>query len=80
MFKEDTQGNTYYLSKSNREYQLLIGITNKGYTSDIVFIFKEATPEEMEKGYYGEVVDWVYDGFSDLSFIEQKILEHEKKN
>lgn len=80
MFKKDSLGNTYYLStKTNIEYQLLVGITNNGYTSDIVFIFREASTEEMENDYYGEVIGWVYDGFNDFDFIEKKIINYEKK-
>ncbi len=79
MFKEDIQGNLEYISKSDRIYSLLEGVTNKGNTSDIVFIFREATPDEMDNDYYGEVIDWVYDGFANLEFVEQKIKEYEEK-
>ena len=79
MFKKDSQGNTYYLSsKTNIEYSLLVGMTDQGYTSDIVFIFREANSKEMENGYFGEVISWVYDGFSDLKYLETKIKEYEQ--
>lgn len=80
MFKKDSQDSLYYLSdKTNIEYSLLEGLTNKRFTSDIVFIFREATPTEMENDYYGEVIGWVFDGFNELEFVESKIKEYESK-
>lgn len=79
MFQEDSQGNLMYVSENGIEYSLLEGITDKGNTSDIVFIFREPTPEEMDNDYYGEPIDWVYGGFQELEFVANKIKEYEKK-
>lgn len=73
----DSQGNLNYRGKY--EYSLLEGIASSGATSDIVFIFREATPEEMDNGFYGEVANWCYDGFNNLDFMENQIKEYEEK-
>ena len=79
MFKEDSQGCLYYESKKTKiSYSLLEGITNNNHTSDIVFIFRDATPKETENDYYGEVINWCYDGFNNLDFMEKQIKEYEK--
>lgn len=81
MFKKDSQGCLYYESeKTKLEYSLLEGRTNNDYTSDIVFIFREPTPKDIENDYYGEVVNWCYGGFEDLDFMEKQIKEYEEKN
>lgn len=80
MFKRDTQGCLYYESKSGIEYSLLEGKTDNGKTSDIVFIFREATEEDHDKGFHGEVVNWKYGGFQDLTYLEEDIIDYEIKN
>lgn len=79
MFRRDTQGCLYYESTSGIEYSLLEGKTDNGKTSDIVFIFREATEEDHDKGFYGEVVNWKYGGFQDLKFLEEDIIDYEIK-
>lgn len=76
-FLRDSQGSLYYQSKY--EYSLLEGMTDKGYTSDIMFIFREPTQEDIANDYYGEVIGWVFDGFNELDFVEKKIKEYEQK-
>lgn len=80
MFKKDNQNSLYYESeKTGRIYFLYEAVTSSGCTSDMVIIYKEATPEEMDNGYYGEVIAWVYDGFNELGFIEMQIEDYENK-
>lgn len=80
MFKRDSQDSLYYESeKTGRIYFLYEGMTSSGFTSDMVFIYKEATLDEMDNDdYYGEVIAWVYGGFEELDFVEQKIKEYEE--
>lgn len=77
-FLRDSQGSLYY--KSKYEYSLLNGITDKGYTSDIMFIFREPTGNDIENGFTGEVVSFLYGGFENLKDVEQIILDYEKEN
>lgn len=84
MFTKDSNGALQYETKDN-VYSLLEGIDNKGYTSDIVFIYKEPKPILNEKGEpidmeQGKVVDFTYGGFdiNNYSYIEEKIKEYEK--
>lgn len=88
MFKRDSQGSLYYESENGIEYSLLLGVTDKDYTSDILFIFRNATIEEQDNDYYGEVVDFVYGGFdcfndthglSSKDFVEERIKAYERK-
>lgn len=79
MFKRDSQNSLYYEGKNGIEYSLLEGITDSNKTSDIVFIFREPTKEDLKNDYYGEVVAWVYGGFEELEFVEDKIKEYEEK-
>lgn len=73
----DSQGNLNYRGKY--DYSLLEGIASSGATSDIVFIFREATPEEIKNDYYGEVINWCYGGFDNLDFMEKQIKKYEEK-
>lgn len=77
-FYRDSQDNLCYRGKY--EYSLLNGVTDKGFSSDILFIFREATHEDIEKGFTGEVVGFVYGGFDDLDFVERVIKEYEEKD
>lgn len=79
MFKRDSQGSLYYEGKSGIKFSLLEGLTDKGFNSDILFIFREATQEEMSNDYYGEVIGWVYGGFEELDFVEEKIKNYEQQ-
>ena len=89
MFKEDQNGGIYYLSDNNIQYSLLEGIDNVNRTSDILFIFREPTEEEIENtSFCGEVVDFVYGGFdcfndthglSSKDFVEERIKTYERK-
>lgn len=76
-FYNDSQDNLCYRGKY--EYSLLEGMTDKGYSSDIVFIFREPTQKDIEEGFTGEVVSFVYGGFDNLDFIEREIKEYEEK-
>lgn len=85
MFTKDSNGALQYKTQNNI-YSLLEGIDNKGYTSDVVFIYKEPKPILNEMGEpidmeQGDVVDWVYGAFdiNNYSYIEEKIKEYEKK-
>lgn len=80
MFKKDSQEDLYYESENKINYNLFEGRTSKGYTSDIIFIFREPTEEDIMNGYCGEVVGWLYGGFEhlDLNFVESKIKEYEE--
>ena len=77
-FFRDCQNSLHYRGEKY-EYSLLDGVTDTGYTSDIMFIFREPTSEELDNNFAGAVVDFVYGGFEDLDFVEQRILEYEKK-
>lgn len=79
MFKEDINGAIYYATK-NYVYSLLEGKDDKGYTSDIVFIYREPKFYDVEVD-VGEVVDFVYGGFDHLAkdYIENAIKKYEKK-
>lgn len=80
MFKRDSKENLYYESeKTGRIYSLLEGIASNGSNSEIVFIFRNATEEEQDNDFFGEVVSWLYCGFEDLDFIEKIIVEYEKE-
>lgn len=89
MFKKDLNGGIYYLSENGVHYSILEGIDNVNRTSDILFIFREPTKEEIENTTFcGEVVDFVYGGFggfndihglSSKDFIEERIKEYEHK-
>ena len=84
MFKRDANENLYYESENSIRYSLLLGVTDKDMTSDIIFIFREPTEQNIYDGWTGEVVGFVYGGFCDLDigdkleFIEQKIKDYEK--
>lgn len=84
MFKRDSQGNLYYESENKIDYSLLVGMTDKNMTSDVLFVFREPTEDNIDNGFTGEVVDFVYGGFSDidvsdkLQYIEMRIKEYEK--
>lgn len=85
MFTKDSNGALQYETKDNL-YSLLEGIDNKGYTSDIVFIYKEPKAILNEQGEVidmtiGDVVDFVYGAFDskNYGYIEDKIKEYEKK-
>ena len=86
MFKKNKQGNLYYESENNIEYSLLLGVTDKGMSSDTIFIFREPTEENIENSFTGEVVGFVYGGFCDLDiddkleYVEDQIKEYEKKH
>ncbi len=77
MFKTTRDG-IYYIS-DKYEYSLLEGKTSNGYTSDMVFIFREPTQEDYDRNFYGEVVDWIFDGFNQLAAIEEIIKDYESK-
>ena len=84
MFTENSNGALQYKTKDN-VYSLLEGIDNKGYTSDVVFIYKEPKAILNEQGEVvdmtvGRVVDFVYGGFdvNNYDFIENAIKEYEK--
>ena len=62
------------------DYSLLEGMTDKEFTSDILFIFREPTIEEIDNGFTGEVVNFLYGGFSNLNNIEEMIIEYEKNH
>ena len=63
-------------------YSLLEGKTSNGYTSDILFIYREATEQELANNYVGEVVTWLY-GATNLNalkgIIEYEIKKYEEK-
>ena len=77
-FKKDSQGCLYY-ETDKHIYSLLEGKTNNGLTSDIIFIFKEPTMDELGNNYTGEVIGYVYGGFNELTGIEETIKDYEKK-
>lgn len=79
MFTKDSNGALQYETQNNI-YSLLEGIDNKGYTSDIVFIYREPKFYDVEVD-VGEVVDFVYGGFDHLAkdYIENAIKKYEKK-
>lgn len=79
MFKEDSNGAIYYATE-NYVYSLLEGIDDKGYTSDIVFIYREPKWLDLDVD-MGEVVSFVYGGFDHLAkdFIEEEIKKYEKR-
>ena len=76
-FYRDEQGNLCY--KGKYDYSLLVGKTDKDYTSDIVFIFREPTNKEIDEGFTGAVINFLYGGFDNLGNIEELILDYEKK-
>lgn len=78
MFKRDKGGSLYYEGKYAK-YSLLEGITDNKLTSDIVFIFREPTEEQIiSENYVGEVIGFVYGAFEDLSAIEDTIKRYEE--
>ena len=82
MFKENKDG-VYYLSdKTQTKYSLLEGYTTNGFYSDTVFIFREPTEQDIDDGFTGEVVGFVYGGYnsSNKDFIEEMIRHYERKN
>ena len=89
MFTKDSNGALQYETQNN-VYSLLEGIDDKGYTSDIVFIYKEPLNKEGDMGDFenGAIIDWCYGAFrsqngklpiDELCYIEEKIKEYEKK-
>lgn len=79
MFSEDSNGAIYYATQ-NYVYSLLEGKDNKGYTSDIVFIYREPKFEDVNVE-VGEVVDFVYGGFDHFNrdYIENAIKKYEER-
>lgn len=79
-FNYDGQGDIFYQGKYF--YSLLEGKTKSGYTSDIIFIYKEPIFKKDGNVINGEVIDFVYGGFDNLAYdyIENKIKEYEKEN
>lgn len=79
MFTKDSNGALQYKTK-DYVYSLLEGIDDKGYTSDIIFIFREPKWNDLEVD-MGEIVDFVYGGFDhlDREFIENAINKYEKR-
>lgn len=81
-FKYDSQGDLYYQGKYH--YSLLEGKTKNGYTSDIIFIFREPIQKENGDVINGEVVDFVYGGFNSFNnniaydYIENAIKKYEE--
>ncbi len=81
MFKENKDGFYYLSDKTQIEYSLLEGYTTNGSYSDIAFIFREPTEDDIYNGFTGEVIGFVYGGYSSNTkdFIEMTIKEYEKK-
>ena len=80
MFKE-RNGEIYYLSDKGIEYSLLLGKTNNDLSSDIIFVLREPTEQEIEEqDFCGEVIGFTYGGFRHLEkeFIEDMIKKYEK--
>lgn len=77
-FLRDSQGSLYY--KGKYEYSLLDGTTDKGYSSDIMFIFREPNENDIQNGFTGEVISFLYGGFDNLKDVEKIILDYEKEN
>ena len=81
MFKERDK-EIYYLSDNGIEYSLLLGKTSNDLSSDIIFVFREPTEQEIEEqDFCGEVIGFTYGGFWHLEkdFIEKMIKNYEKK-
>ena len=75
--RDDIQGNLGYRS-SNGYYSLLLGMTDKLFCSDIVFIFME--PHDDGNGYFteGKVIGYTYGGFELTEYIEKVIKHYEE--
>lgn len=85
MFTRDSNGALQY-ETNNYKYSLLEGIDDKGYTSDIVFIYREPKWSFDENNepidvINGCVVGLTYGGFDtgNRDYIEEQIKEHERK-
>lgn len=80
MFVEERSGLSYV---GKHHYSLLEGKTSKGYTSDILFIYRDTTEEELKNGFSGEIVTWIY-GASNLEalkgIIQYEIKKYEEKD
>lgn len=79
----DKDGSLNYKTQYNN-YSLLLGKTSNNLNSDVLFIFREPTIKDINKGFTGEVVGFCYGGSyilknKDFKIINEIISEYENK-